>query len=86
MAEEFEGNWGIRDQIYQAIYCSKILKDVYYIVGKKVYEDIDHVEFDECGFNDFRKNEDGTISYFTMFYNGGACLSEVIEDGLKEVK
>lgn len=82
--DEFDSAWSLKEQISDAIYSSEILEDVYYIVGNKVYEDIDHVELDEYGFDDFKKNEDGTISYLTMFYNGGTCLSEVIESGLKK--
>ena len=29
-------------------------------------------------------NNDGTYSYIMQFYNGGACLSEMLEDGIKK--
>lgn len=31
-------------------------------------------------------NNDGTYSYIMQFYNGGACLSEMLEDGIKNIK
>jgi hypothetical protein len=31
-------------------------------------------------------NEDGTITFFMEFYNGGTCLSEMIEEGLERLK
>ena len=30
--------------------------------------------------------EDGTYIYATSFYNGGTCLSEMLEEGLNELK
>jgi hypothetical protein len=31
-------------------------------------------------------NEDGTITFIQQFYNGGTCLSEVIEEGIRKIK
>jgi hypothetical protein len=31
-------------------------------------------------------NNDGTYSYIMQFYNGGTCLSEMLEDGIKNIK
>lgn len=31
-------------------------------------------------------NNDGTYNYIMQFYNGGTCLSEMLEDGIKNIK
>lgn len=31
-------------------------------------------------------NNDGTYSYIMQFYNGGTCLSEMLEDEIKNIK
>ena len=33
----------------------------------------------------FWKNDDGSISFVAEFYNGGTCLSEIIEEGIKSI-
>jgi hypothetical protein len=47
---------------------------------------MEHKELDgEDDINNLTENEDGTISFVTRFYNGGTCLTEMLEDGLKEL-
>lgn len=38
---------------------------------------------DSYGFVDVAENEDGTINFHTLHYNGGGDLSEVIKDELE---
>lgn len=35
--------------------------------------------------NHLTENEDGTISFVSRFYNGGACLTEMLEQGIKKL-
>jgi hypothetical protein len=59
----------------------------YFIVGDEIWEAIEHIKND--GFDDIDvmiPNEDGTITFVQPFYNGGTCLSEVIEEGIENLK
>ena len=50
----------------------------YYFVDGSLYELIEHKKFENDA--DFiQRNEDGTFTFYTEFYNGGTCLSEQIE-------
>lgn len=41
---------------------------------------IDDKEYIDDDIFEFKREEDGTISYVTTFYNGGTCLPEVLEE------
>jgi hypothetical protein len=59
----------------------------YFVAGDEIWEAFEHIEND--GFDDIDimiPNEDGTITFIQQFYNGGTCLSEVIEEGLEKLK
>lgn len=58
----------------------------YFIVENTVYEVFDHVEAEEGNDVDIMiPNPDGTFTFVMQFYNGGTCLPEMIEDGLKRI-
>lgn len=57
----------------------------YFIVDGEIYEMIDHSESDDEYFVHMNRNEDGTISFSSQFYNGGTCLSEIIEESISEM-
>ena len=59
-------------------------KDNLYRVDGKVYKLVEHVDIEDDIFK-FWKNADGSISFVAEFYNGGTCLSEIIEEGIREV-
>lgn len=46
----------------------------------------DKEEKDTEGVSILTPNNDGTYSYIMQFYNGGTCLSEMLEDGIKNIK
>ena len=53
------------------------------VLDGEVYEIKYEVESDiEVYFADIVENEDGTINFHTIHYNGGESLEEVIEDSL----
>lgn len=59
----------------------------YFKVDDEIWESIEHTEIDEGDNIDYMvKNDDGTVSYVTQFYNGGTYLGECIEDGLRRLK
>ncbi len=41
---------------------------------------------DASDMNSAKKLEDGTYVYTTIFYNGGCCLSEALEDVIKKAE
>lgn len=54
----------------------------YHIIGDNVYQLIHHREVTE-DFDVFWFEPDGDIQFAVEFYNGGTCLEEVMEDGVK---
>lgn len=54
----------------------QIINNIYYYVS---VNDVETGDFCEV-----TKNEDGSYEVFTSFYNGGTCLSEVLEGALSE--
>lgn len=58
----------------------------YFILKDEIWEAFEHTEADDDGYIDIMTpNEDGTITFVMQFYNGGTCLSKMIEDGLKKL-
>ena len=54
-------------------------------IGDDYYSVIEHQEVED-GYSIFKKNDDGSIFYLTSFYNGGTCLEEMLETGIKGLK
>jgi len=81
LKEEFkEETW--EDSIQEYIYENDLYEKVIYW-RDILYSNEDHRELDEDE-NLFLKTEKG-IEYFVSFYNGGTCLSEMLEEGIDEV-
>jgi hypothetical protein len=58
----------------------------YFVVKGDLYEFVEHEEIENFDtFCTLTPNEDGTISFHSTFYNGGTCLSEMLEDELKKL-
>ena len=51
------------------------------IVKGIIFQIYDHYKDDEAPFI-VEQNPDGTYSFHGSFYNGGACLNEMLEEGL----
>jgi hypothetical protein len=61
--------------------------DKYFFADGEVWEAVEHIESEDGDDIDIMvKNPDGTITFVQQFYNGGTCLSEVIEEGLAKLK
>lgn len=57
--------------------------DEYIQVDNDIYEIIEDKEEEESDFFiNITESPEGVISYVTQFYNGGTCLSEMLEYGL----
>jgi len=53
------------------------------IVDDQAFE-IESIEIDpDEDIKDVTKNEDGSFNYLFKFYNGGTCLSELLEDTVR---
>lgn len=57
----------------------------YHIIGDNVYQLIHHREITE-DFDVFWFEPDGDIQFAVEFYNGGTCLEEVMEEGVKRLE
>lgn len=59
--------------------------DEYCILNGKLYEIVKLEDSDpEDYYCHITNNPDGTISFETMFYDGGTCWQEMVEDELSE--
>jgi hypothetical protein len=58
----------------------------YFLVGKELYVIIEDQEFDDSDIAEGHVNPDGSISYVAMYYNGGAGLTEVLEEIVQNIK
>jgi len=56
-----------------------------YIRGDTIYE-IQDQEVDPYGFVEATKHPDGRIEYFMSWYNGGASMSEVLDDAVAKAE
>lgn len=73
--ESFDGEDEWRDYLYD-----NGLMYIHGVVYRVEYE----IKRGDCyGFSEVTKNDDGSIDFHTMHYNGGGCLEEVLEDALE---
>lgn len=57
-------------------------EEKFFFIKNKVFILINDKELDSEGFSQLYDVGDGKLIYCTSFYNGGACLEEVIESKL----
>lgn len=57
----------------------------YIITGDKIFKVYDNLQESDfiCNIN---KSSNGDYTYTAQFYNGGTCLTEVLEDELKSIE
>lgn len=61
--------------------------DKYFSVNDRLWEILENKRIEhEDSFCKLTENEDGTISFYTTFYNGGACETEMIEWALEKLE
>lgn len=83
-----EGDWqqGLLEADYYRTDKKKFHDPTYEILNDQIYEVLENVDLsDDGGFCKLTRNEDGTISFIASWYNGGASLSEVLEDELESL-
>lgn len=59
--------------------------DYYYDSDSETLFEISQKKSIEGSFIDMVKNPDGTIDFITLYYNGGAHLSEMLNDGFDQL-
>lgn len=75
--EEWADSW--KEQFQDTFY-HKI-----FIVNNRLFKLVEHVQSDDSDIYHMNKNEDGSFTLLTSFYNGGTCLSEIVEELLEKV-
>lgn len=62
------------------------LYEKYIITKHNIWEIFDHIEADEADdmFCEFENLGNGVYGFHTRYYNGGTCMSEMIEDAITE--
>lgn len=67
-------------------FLDKYTVNEYIVINGIVHKTLEYEDLDPCGHTSVEKNKDGTISFVSLWYNGGACLNETIEYGLRNLK
>jgi hypothetical protein len=57
----------------------------YFFHGGNIWEAIENKRIDYEDICFMSQNSDGTYNFVMQFYNGGTCLSEMIDEGLKKL-
>lgn len=63
------------------IYC-----DRFFIVNDELYEIIEIEDLYHNYYVQIDEQDDNTYSFYATYYDGGTCLTECLEDELKEIK
>lgn len=61
------------------------LDDKYVVLNETLYR-IEKEELGDDYFCSLKRNKDGSIDFYTQFYNGGTYLNEMLEDELINFK
>jgi hypothetical protein len=78
---------GGKGEYYEGALFDEFYDDFIRVNKNVLYEVFDHEEKDyDDMFCDLTDNGDGTYSFTTRFYNGGTCMSEMVEHELKKIK
>ena len=74
------------DNIQEAIYDNN-LDDKYIYINNQLYEFIEYRQINDYdSYCHLQKIDEDRIKFFTRFYNGGTCLSEMLESSLRKIK
>lgn len=79
--EPDEGTWK------DTFFCTTGEWESYIVVKDRIFEVFDHHSTND--YDDLfilSENPDGSHTFVTNFYNGGTCLSEVLEEELQKIK
>lgn len=77
-----EEEWDEEDDVINCLY-EMDLYEKYFYVNDTIYENVDHQELDPYSAQEINGDDENGYNYFMMFYNGGTCLTEMIEESLK---
>ena len=59
---------------------------IFVLINNTLYQVLNHYKTDEADYlQDVRVGEDGNINFNLIFYNGGTCFSEMLEEGLNKL-
>lgn len=72
-------------ETYKSTYCDKVYPLCPVEVDGKLFEIMEDQEVENyVDISILDENPDGTFRYVMQFYNGGTCLTERLEDALKD--
>lgn len=75
----------IEESVMEALYDADLYEEYFYF-KETLYKNVDHQELDPYDTTCvLQGNEEDGYTYNTMFYNGGTCLSEMIEEALENL-
>lgn len=78
--DSYNVDYGDEYDVIDLLYNDSRLYDKYILLNGTLYEWINHHRVDDIeGMVKCNRNSDGTIDVIAQFYNGGACLEEVLE-------
>lgn len=77
-----ESEWDEEDSVTSCLYEMDLYEKYFYVNGK-IYENVNHKELEPYDTQDLDGDDENGYKYFMIFYNGGTCLTEMIEKSLK---
>lgn len=80
--EDFNGD--VLEALQESSYDNDPSCPRYMVIHKKIYEVLENIEIGDY-FCELTENPDETISFLASWYNGGACLEEVLGEAMKEI-
>lgn len=86
-AKEVATAYGMEFKEYYDSYKELVLDELYFryiVVEEEIYEIIEDHEFTEEDISELTPEGDGVFSFVMQFYNGGTCLTEMLEDAIKQ--
>ena len=60
--------------------------DDYFVVKDEIYQILEVKDIDNCYYVQVDKQDDDTYSFYATYYDGGTCLTECLEEGIKKIK
>lgn len=86
LGDKFKEEWWDEDESIQEFLGNCDLYATYFYSTGKLYFNVEHKELDPYeDIQELEGDDENGYTYFMRFYNGGTCLSEMIEESLDKV-
>ena len=81
--EWLEDDENPRDAFFEMMWNSNYKGPKFMELNSELYQILEDVGISPYGFCEIDKNQDGSLSFFAYWHNGGGSLEDVLEEKLK---